>query len=730
MLTVHTLGSLNLRTSGGDELTGILSQPKRLGLLVFLACSRPRGLHRRDTLLTLFWPELDEARARNSLSQSLSFLRRNLPESVLISRGVEEVGLDLSAVSVDAVEFHAAVGSGQWAEALDLYKGDFLRGFHLASAPGFGEWVEGERDRLRDAAASSAWALAQEQIRRGALVEGERTGKLALGLLCPDETTVRRFMEALAEAGDRVAALRFYERFVATLKETLDLEPTSDLEALEQRLRSGEESGTSRPLDSPSTPAFVPLTSGAFGVRPPEKDGSSLVGRETELARLGHFLDRAMEGHGTVAFLKGEAGTGKTVLSKEFCARALAAHPELVSATGYCDSHTGVGDPYHPFREILSLLTGDVDAHWMAGSMSTTHAERLWSLLPVTIGAVLDSGPDLLDTFVSSRALASRASAFGPLGAKFAPVLNGLPNHRVEASPGTRQTALFDQYARVLRRIAMHHPLLLVLEDLQWADSGSIDLLFQLGRHLDGTRILLVGLYRPSEVSQGRNGERHPLVKVANELRRTLGEVEVTLAEKEDRPFFEALIDSEPNALGKEFRDALFQRTLGHALFTIEFLRGLQDEGRIRPDKHGCWVEGPALQWDRMPAKIEAIIEERTSRLPKIMQRILTAASVEGEEFTLEVLAKVLGEDPVKLLPIVSGDLEKRHRLVQIVRVDGLLGRRISTFRFRHILFQQFLYNGLDQAEREYLHEKVGGSGGAPGGPEWGPGLSPCPALP
>ncbi|MCJ7627753.1 MAG: AAA family ATPase, partial [Longimicrobiales bacterium] len=430
--------------------------------------------------------------------------------------------------------------------------------------------------------------------------------------------------------------------------------------------------------------------------------------RGPELARLGHFLDRALEGHGTVAFVTGEAGTGKTVLSREFCARSLATHSDLVSATGDCDSHTGIGDPYHPFCGILSLLTGDVKAHWMAGSMSTTQAERLWSLLPITTGAIIDCGPDLLDTFVRSKALAVRASAYGPAGAHFEPMINGLPSRKDETSPRTKQATLFEQYSEVLRTVAEDRPLLLVLEDLQWADSGSLDLLFHLGRHLEGTRILLLGLYRPTEIFLGRNGDRHPLVKVANEFRRTLGDVEVTLAENEDRAFLEAVIDSEPNALGKDFRDALFQRTLGHALFTFEFLRGLQDEGRIRPDKRGRWVEGPDLNWDRLPVKIEAIIEERTSRLPEILRRILTAASVEGEQFTLEVVAKVLGEDPMRLIPLVSGDLEKRHRLVQIEGVERSDGQRLSVFRFRHILFQEFLYGRLDEAEKAYFHEKTG----------------------
>ncbi|MBA2245672.1 MAG: hypothetical protein H0W11_12000 [Gemmatimonadetes bacterium] len=93
MVELRTLGALDLRAVGGRVLESVLAQPKRIALLVYLAAAAPGRLHRRDILLALFWPEADEARARNSLSQALHFLRRSLGEGVLVSRG-EEIGLD------------------------------------------------------------------------------------------------------------------------------------------------------------------------------------------------------------------------------------------------------------------------------------------------------------------------------------------------------------------------------------------------------------------------------------------------------------------------------------------------------------------------------------------------------------------------------------------------------------------------------------------------------------
>jgi DNA-binding SARP family transcriptional activator len=181
---------------------------------------------------------MEEARARNALSQSLSFLRRELPVQAILARGAEEVGLDSSLLVSDVEQFRAAMRGRRWGEALQHYRGEFLSGFHIYGAPGFEEWVQAERELLLDSAADCAWDLARDQIRQGALEEGEKTAKKALGLACPDERTVERFMELLMLAGDRVSALRLYERFSAILKTSLNLTPSPALKALAERLRT------------------------------------------------------------------------------------------------------------------------------------------------------------------------------------------------------------------------------------------------------------------------------------------------------------------------------------------------------------------------------------------------------------------------------------------------------------------------------------------------------------
>jgi oligopeptide transport system substrate-binding protein len=282
---------------------------------------------------------------------------------------------------------------------------------------------------------------------------------------------------------------------------------------------------------------------------------------------------------------------------------------------------------------------------------------------------------------------------------------------RERATPGElEQTHLFDQYANMLCELASQRPLMIILDDLQWADSGSIDLIFHLSRRIEGARILLAGAYRPDEVVLGRNGGRHPLEKLLTEMKRYLGDIWIDLGEMddvEDRGFVDAFLDSEPNTLDENFRQALYRHTGGHPLFTIELLRAMQERGDLIHDEQGRWIEGPALDWGTMPARVEGVIEERVGRLETELREILSVASVEGEDFTAQVIAQVQEIGERHLLRELSQELEKRHRLV---RVGGELkvGRHhLSRYQFAHTLIQRYLYNELSPGERRLLHREI-----------------------
>jgi DNA-binding SARP family transcriptional activator/TolB-like protein len=239
MIELRAFGPVDLAGDGGD-LASVLAQPKRLALLAYLVMARPRGYHRRDTLLNLFWPELDQTRGRKALSQSLFFLRRALPEGAVLSRGTEEVGVDFAQIHSDVTTFEEALEERRWQDALDLYRGEFLKGLHLTGAPDFQRWMDTERERLRELAAGAAWSLARERIDAGELVAAERAAQRALLLVPTEESPVRQFVRALAEAGDRAAALRFYEKFRGLLAEELDVEPAPETAALPAALRAGD----------------------------------------------------------------------------------------------------------------------------------------------------------------------------------------------------------------------------------------------------------------------------------------------------------------------------------------------------------------------------------------------------------------------------------------------------------------------------------------------------------
>jgi len=219
---------------------------------------------------------------------------------------------------------------------------------------------------------------------------------------------------------------------------------------------------------------------------------------------------------------------------------------------------------------------------------------------------------------------------------------------------------------------------------------------------------MVVGAYRPEEIAMGRDGDRHPLEPLVNEFQREFGTILVNVDQAERRDFVEAILDSEPNRLGSGFREMLYQQTRGHPLFTIELLRGLQERGDLVQAPEGWWFEGAALDWETMPARVEAAIAERIGRLAQSLQATLRVASVEGEVFTAEVVARVQAVDEREVVKHLSSELDRRHRLVRVQAIERLGSRRISRYRFRNYLFQKYLYDNLDEVERAYFHEDVG----------------------
>jgi ABC-type oligopeptide transport system substrate-binding subunit len=437
---------------------------------------------------------------------------------------------------------------------------------------------------------------------------------------------------------------------------------------------------------------------------------TTLVARKRELSRLDGFLNRALSGNGQVCFVIGEAGSGKTALITESAHQAQEKHDKLLVAMGTCNAQTGLGDPYLPLRAVLGMLTGDVsdDSSPHAGARSNTG--RLRSFFQFSGQALVEIGPDLIGVFVPGAGLAARAGTFlaGKVG--WLEKLEKLVERKAPAPGELEQNRIFEQYTGVLRAMAAKQPLVIVLDDLQWADAASLNLLFHLGRELRESRILLIGAYRPHEVALGRDGERHPLDKVLTEFKRYYGDVCIDLDQAMrvgGREFVDAFLNTQPNRLGEGFRQRLFLHTEGHPLFTVELLRDMRERRDLERDEQGCWVEGPSLDWDTLPPRVEGVVEERIRRLDDELRDILSVASVEGETFTAQVIAQVEAIQERLLLRKLSRELEGYHHLVEECGEIQIAHNFLSRYRFVHALFQHYLYSELSAGERRLLHKAI-----------------------
>jgi ABC-type oligopeptide transport system substrate-binding subunit/transcriptional regulator with XRE-family HTH domain len=532
--------------------------------------------------------------------------------------------------------------------------------------------------------------------------------ELAQRVNCSPDTIKK--IEADARRPSRQLAKLLADQLLISLEERDGFLAAARAERSIERLALTEQPVIDGPV-MVDLPAFMdPANAALTEARP------LFVGRESELASLHAYLTAALNAHGRVVFITGEAGQGKSALMSEFARRAQETHSTLIVAGGNCNAIAGAGDPYLPFRDVMGMLSGDVETRWARGLISQEQARRLWEALPETARALVEEGPDLIGMFATRSSLMKWAAMSAP-GADWIKRLRALLERDSQQHSELQQVSLFEQYTRVLRRLSAGQPLLILLDDLQWADNASLNLLFHLGRRLSGSRILVIGAYRPSDVELGRvatgssKDSTHPLKPVISELKLHFGEIQVDTGWEtpaKGRTFVGAVLDSEPNLLPDSFREAFFQRTRGHPLFTVELFHDLQARSYLLLDEQGRWVQGPDLNWNSLPARVEAVIEQRIDRLDAKMGELLGVASVEGEVFNAQVLARVQGWNDWQVLGQLAHEAEQRHRLVA-EQGEWIIGQsQLSRYRFTHILFQQYLYKRLSFGERRRLHAEVG----------------------
>lgn len=238
MIELRLLGATDLRGVPPDEGEALLAQSKSVALLAYLAVAAPGALQRRDRLVGMLWPELDQEHARAALRKTIHALRRALGAETLATRGDEEIGVAPGALWCDAVEFDECVEKGFYSRALELYRrGDLLPGFFVSEAGAFEDWLDRTRSDLRDKAAAAAWGLAARLEDGGNYTIAGKYARQAATLAPSDERMLRRVMLLLDRLGDRAGAVSVCEDFARRLRREFDAEPSAETQALLARVR-------------------------------------------------------------------------------------------------------------------------------------------------------------------------------------------------------------------------------------------------------------------------------------------------------------------------------------------------------------------------------------------------------------------------------------------------------------------------------------------------------------
>jgi serine/threonine-protein kinase len=264
VLELRLLGPVSLIGVGGREIPGLLAQPRRLALLAYLVAAMPRGMHRRDSVSALFWPELDQTHARAALRQTVYLLRAALGAEVISSRGDEEIGFGFEAVRCDVVAFEDAVVASRFEDALELYRGHFLSAFFITGAAEFEQWLERERGRLHAAAAHAAEGMTGRAEAAGDLASAAFWARRAVHLAPHDEAAARRLIDVLARRGDRTGAMDAYRELAKRLADVYEVEPSPETEELIRAVRAP--TAVMAPNDNPVA-AMTTTPSRAGGTR-------------------------------------------------------------------------------------------------------------------------------------------------------------------------------------------------------------------------------------------------------------------------------------------------------------------------------------------------------------------------------------------------------------------------------------------------------------------------------
>lgn len=396
---------------------------------------------------------------------------------------------------------------------------------------------------------------------------------------------------------------------------------------------------------------------------------SAFVGRGPELNRLDEFLTQAVGGSGRVVFITGEPGIGKTSLSDEFLRRARARYPNISVSRGRCVEQYGTGEAYLPFLDALGTLLDGPGRERLA-SVMRTYAPTWCTQLP---------------------------AAFASTGA-----LERLQQETI----GATKERMMREMGDALSTFSTTTPIVLLLEDLHWADPSSVDLLRHLCQRISNQRLLIAGTFRPEDIER----TNHPLKSYKAEMQshRLCEEVAlVSLGREHIAEYLNATFS--PNDFPHEFASLIHDKTEGHPLFATNLIQYLSERGDLGRS-NGQWsLLRPLAELDlEAPESVRSMIGKKVDALEPEERRTLQYASVEGTEFLSNVVASLLGVDEVDLEERLA-HLQKTHRLIETVGEEDLPDGSLATrYRFSHALYQNFLYSDLVAKRRVMLHRQAG----------------------
>ena len=375
----RALGTIELLKPDGEALLSVVSRSKSLSLLTYLVLSEGDGSRRRDEVCALLWPESDEARARNSLNQTLHSLKSTLGRDV-VAGGRETVGIDPERIRCDAVEFRRAVAASDWESALSLYGGDLLPGLYLTGAAEFETWLDRQRRDLKRLAFETARRLAADRAENGDTRGSIQALKRARTIRPDDDETVRDLMTACQRQGNVAAALREYDTYRAWLDENFDLEPSEETRELVEQMRSANGNGHRAPV---IRPAERWLRTGDLAEVATEVDGR---GRARPLLALGAVAVAVIGGvfllSGAPGFLTDRAG-GTAVVTDPYRIAVLPLRPDVGSDRA---AAVVLGDRLDGWAELRQVEPNRIDARITGEGIKAVGPEQ-GSLLAAGMGA-------------------------------------------------------------------------------------------------------------------------------------------------------------------------------------------------------------------------------------------------------------------------------------------------------------------------------------------------------